>query len=71
MSLPIPAPNAVIKVPISTEDNTLDNLAFSQLIILPLNGNIACVDLSRPCFADPPAESPSTINISHFSGSFS
>ena len=26
---------------------------------------------SLPCFADPPAESPSTIKISHFSGSFS
>ena len=29
--------------------------------ILPDNGNIAWNFLSLPCFADPPAESPSTI----------
>ena len=71
ISLPIPAPRAVIRVPISTEDNTLDKRAFSQLMIFPLKGRIACVALSLPCFAEPPAESPSTIKISHFSGSFS
>ena len=53
------------------EERTFDNLAFSQFIILPFRGRIACVDLSLPCFAEPPADSPSTINISHFSGSFS
>jgi len=30
---------------------------------------IACVVLSRACFADPPAESPSTRKISQSSGS--
>ena len=53
------------------DERTLDNLAFSQLIIFPFRGRIACVDLSLPCFAEPPADSPSTIKISHFSGSFS
>ena len=32
--------------------------------ILPLNGNTAWFSLFLPCFAEPPAESPSTINNS-------
>ena len=56
---------------ISSDDNILSNLDFSTLSILPLSGNIACVYLSLPCFAEPPAESPSTKNISLFAGSFS
>ena len=46
-------------------------MAFITLRILPLRGRIACVFLSRPCFAEPPAESPSTIKSSEFIGSFS
>ncbi len=32
--------------------------------ILPLNGNTAWYSLDLPCFAEPPAESPSTKNNS-------
>ena len=56
---------------ISSDDKILSNLDFSTLSILPLSGNIACVYLSLPCFAEPPAESPSTKNISLLAGSFS
>ena len=35
------APNAVIKVPTSAEDNILSKRAFSTLRILPLSGNTA------------------------------
>ncbi len=45
--------------------------ARSTFKILPFNGKIACVRRSRPCFADPPAESPSTKKISESAGSFS
>ncbi|MNJ47407.1 hypothetical protein D3C77_425650 [compost metagenome] len=37
------------------------SLAFSTLRILPRSGRIAWKCRSRPCLADPPAESPSTI----------
>jgi len=40
------------------------SLVFSVLRTLPLNGSIAWYNLSLPCFADPPAESPSTKNNS-------
>ena len=36
-----------------------------------MSGSIAWVFLSLPCFAEPPAESPSTKNISLSAGSFS
>ena len=36
----------------------------SVFITLPRRGRIACRARSRPCFADPPAESPSTTNNS-------
>ena len=48
----------------------LSILCFSTFIILPLNGRIAWNFLSLPCFAEPPAESPSTRYISHSLGSF-
>ncbi len=67
----MPQPNAVINVPTSAEDNILSNLAFSTFSILPFNGNIAWFFLSLPCFAEPPAESPSTKNNSDNAGSFS
>ena len=41
--------------------------AFSTFNILPLIGSIACVRLLRAVLAEPPAESPSTINTSHSS----
>jgi len=70
-SFPTPQPNAVIIFLISSDDNILSNLDFSTFNILPLNGSIACVCLSLPCLAEPPAESPSTKNISLLEGSFS
>ena len=42
---------------------------FSTLRILPRSGRTACVERSRPCLAEPPAESPSTMKISAISGS--
>jgi len=38
---------------------------------LPQSGKIAWNVLSLPIFAEPPAESPSTIKISHFEASLS
>ena len=46
---------------ISLFERILSRRAFSTLIILPLNGKIAWKWRSRPCLAEPPAESPSTI----------
>ena len=43
--------------------------AFSTLRILPRSGSTACVERSRPCLAEPPAESPSTMNSSVSAGS--
>ena len=42
--------------------------ACSALSTLPRSGRIACVRRSRPCLAEPPAESPSTMNSSDSSG---
>ena len=42
---------------------------FSELMIFPRSGRIACVVRSRACFAEPPAESPSTMKSSADSGS--
>ena len=49
---------------------TLSIRAFSTFRILPRIGRIAWVRGLRPLFAEPPAESPSTMKISHSSGSF-
>src|SRR5699024_5148962 len=43
--------------------------AFSTFKILPLIGKIAWVKRDLPCFAEPPAELPSTINNSEILGS--
>ncbi len=67
----MPQPNAVISVPTSSEEIILSKRAFSTFKILPFNGKIACVRRSRPCLAEPPAESPSTKNSSERAGSFS
>ena len=46
-SAPIPVPNAVIIVFISSLDKALSNLAFSTFRILPLNGKIAWVKIIK------------------------
>ena len=46
---------------ISSFPSILSNRAFSTLRIFPLSGRIAWKRRSRPCFADPPADSPSTM----------
>src|SRR5699024_12863988 len=60
-SSPIPVPRAVIIARTSLLDKILSSRAFSTFNILPRSGNIAWKWRSRPCLADPPAESPSTI----------
>ena len=45
------------------------SFAFSVLITLPRNGNTAWNRRSRPCFAEPPAESP-LLGIVHFSAGY-
>ena len=50
-------------------DKIRSKRAFSTFKILPRNGKIAWKCRSRPDFADPPAESPSTINSSLISAS--
>ena len=64
----IPVPNAVIIAFISALPSTWSSLAFSTLSILPRRGSIACVARLLAVLAEPPAESPSTIYISQFSG---
>ena len=46
-------------------------MALITFNILPLSGRIAWVTLSRPCLAEPPAESPSTMKSSELLGAFS
>ena len=64
-----PVPSAVISAWISVFWSTLSIRAFSTLRILPRSGSTACVERSRPCLAEPPAESPSTMNSSVSAGS--
>src|SRR5436189_113473 len=54
---------------ISCEESILSKRARSTLRILPLSGRIAWLRRSRPCFAEPPALSPSTIKSSLLAGS--
>src|SRR3546814_10038370 len=65
----MPVPSAWSSVPTSFEEMMRSKRARSTFKILPLSGRIACTCRSRPCFADPPAESPSTRKSSHFDGS--
>ena len=60
---------AVISAWISLLESTLSMRFFSTLMILPRSGRIAWVLRSRPCLAEPPAESPSTMKISASAGS--
>ena len=64
-----PEPSAVISAWISVFCSTLSMRAFSTLRILPRSGSTAWVARSRPCLAEPPAESPSTMNSSVSEGS--
>ncbi len=65
----MPVPSAVISVPISWLPSMRSNRARSTFRILPFSGRIAWNLRSRPCLADPPALSPSTMKISHLAGS--
>ena len=56
---------------ISALPSILSSLVFSTFSILPLSGRMAWKCLSLPSLAEPPALSPSTMNNSHFEGSFS
>ena len=67
-SSPKPVPIAVIIAWISVLESTLLMRFFSELMIFPRSGRIACVVRSRACFAEPPAESPSTMKSSADSG---
>ena len=64
-----PVPIAVISAWISVFWRTLSMRDFSTLRILPRSGRTAWVLRSRPCLAEPPAESPSTTNSSASAGS--
>ncbi len=65
----MPAPIAAVSDWISVLATTLSIEARSTLRILPRNGRIACVFGSRASRAEPPAESPSTMNSSVLSRS--
>ena len=67
----MPVPNAVIIALISAFPSIRSSLAFSTFNIFPLSGRIACVARLLADLAEPPAESPSTMNISQFLGSLS
>ena len=66
---PMPVPSAAISVPISAEPSILSKRARSTFRILPRSGRIAWFLRLRPCLAEPPAESPSTMKISDCAGS--
>ena len=68
-SRPMPVPIAVIIVRISLLFKILSRRAFSTLSTFPRSGSTAWIIRSRPCFAEPPALSPSTMNSSDFEGS--
>ena len=58
---PMPVPSAVINVAICSDEISLSKRAFSTFSTLPRNGSTAWNLRSRPCLAEPPAESPSTM----------
>ena len=70
-SLPMPVPSTVIRVAISCEPISFSKRALSTFRIFPFSGKIAWNLRSRPCLAEPPAESPSTRYNSESAGSFS
>ena len=68
MSAPTPQPSADTRSCSSLFDSTFCSDACSVFSTLPRSGRIACVLRSRPCLAEPPAESPSTMNSSLLAG---
>ena len=60
-----------MSVPISWLPSMRTRFARSTFKILPLSGRMAWNLRSRPCLAEPPALSPSTMKISDLAGSFS
>ena len=66
-STPKRTPSAWMILFTSSLSNALCHMAFSTFRILPRNGRMAWNWRLRPCFAEPPAESPSTRNNSHSS----
>src|SRR3954467_6767660 len=62
--LPRPQPIAVTRSDNSLFSSTLASEALSVFSTLPRSGRIACRARARPCFAQPPAESPSTMKSS-------
>ncbi len=60
----MPQPSAVTRSASSLFSSTLASVMPSVFITLPRSGRIACLARSRPCLAEPPAESPSTTNSS-------
>ena len=62
--MPTPQPSAVTRSDSSLFSSTLAVDAPSVLSTLPRSGRIAWRARSRPCLAEPPAESPSTTNSS-------
>ena len=64
-----PCPGRRSCIPISSLLKILSRRAFQTLRILPLRGRMAWKRRSRPCLAEPPAESPSTMKISDRAGS--
>ncbi|MNR06089.1 hypothetical protein D3C85_1221510 [compost metagenome] len=67
----MPQPSAVIRVATSWLCSILSKRARSTFRILPFSGRMAWNLRSRPCLAEPPAESPSTRYSSDIAGSFS
>ena len=65
----MPVPRAMMSGRIFSLPRTLSRRAFSTLSILPNMGRMAWKRRSRPCLAEPPAESPSTMYSSLRSGS--
>ena len=62
--MPRPQPSAVTRSVSSLFSSTLASDALSVLSTLPRSGRIAWRVRSRPCLAEPPAESPSTMKSS-------
>jgi len=69
LSSPTPVPSAVISVVSSCDDSMRSKRTFSTFKILPRSGRIAWNCRLRPCLAEPPALSPSTMKISLLIGS--
>ena len=65
----MPQPKALTRSVSSLLSSTLALPACSALSTLPRSGRIAWMSRSRPCLAEPPALSPSTMKSSENSGS--